>query len=43
MFVGKRNVGSDDDNDDEDDEDYMPKRKCGLIGGSKKIYEISKK
>ena len=40
MSIGKRNLNLE---DDEDDEDYLPRRKCGLIGGSKKIYEISKK
>ena len=41
MYIGKYNVYLED--DDKDDEDYLPRRKCGLIGGCKKVYEISKK
>ena len=46
IYIGKDIICiEDEDNDDkdEDDEDYLPRRKCGLIGGSKKIFEISKK
>ena len=46
IYIGKDNICiEDEDNDDKnaDDEDYLPRRKCGLIGGSKKIFKISKK